>query len=177
VSSWQRYQRRISSVEQVVLQAMWLKHDTHLQVLAALTRRLGHEMLLDPVELSLRETVRCCEAELEVGLQCACEGGHAGSLWCTPSLAPFWQHCGRREHACALHGHHFDVVAPQPIVQSQQIRCHRQEGARILLDRPIGLGNHHRRHHRLFMHISGCAAVMDHLHRFSPALASTRLAA
>jgi hypothetical protein len=52
-------------------------------------------MLLDPGNMSLRGTVQNGEARLEAGLSDECEGRYAGSLWCTPSLAHFWQHWGR----------------------------------------------------------------------------------
>ena len=76
--------------EQIVLQAMGLKHDADLQGLVVTTRRLGHTMLLDPGDMSLRGTIRNREARLEAGLSDECEGRYAGSLWCTPSLAHFW---------------------------------------------------------------------------------------
>ena len=68
---------------------MRLKHDRHLQWLAVGTEQLGHGMLLDPVEMSLRETWGCCEAKRDAGLQYGSEGGYAGSRLRTPSLARF----------------------------------------------------------------------------------------
>ena len=59
-------------------------------------------MLLDPGDMSLRWTMLNGEARLEAGLSDECEGRYAGSLWCTPSLAHFWQHWGRRVHTCCL---------------------------------------------------------------------------
>jgi hypothetical protein len=75
----------------MVLQAMWLKHDHHLQGLAALMRYVGHEKLPDPEEWGLRGTILGYEARLvEAGLQCEREGRSAGSLWYIPSLAHLW---------------------------------------------------------------------------------------
>ena len=53
-------------------------------------------MLLDPGDMSLRGTLLNREARLEAGLSDEREGRYAGSLWCTPSLAHFWQDCGGR---------------------------------------------------------------------------------
>ena len=46
--------------------------------------------------MSLRGIGQNGEARLEAGLSDECEGHYAGSLWCTPSLAHFWQDCGGR---------------------------------------------------------------------------------
>ena len=73
-----------------MVQAVWLKHDHHLQGFAVLVKYVGHEKLPDPEELSLRGTILGCEAGLEAGLQYECEGRSAGSLWYTPSLAHLW---------------------------------------------------------------------------------------
>ena len=53
-------------------------------------------MLLDPGDMGLRGTKLNGEARLEAGLSGELEGRYAGSLWCAPSLAHFWQDWGRR---------------------------------------------------------------------------------
>ncbi len=75
---------------------MGLKHDVDLQRRLLPTGYFGHAMLLDPANMSLRGTILNGEARREAGLSDECEGRYAGSLWCTPSLAHFWQHCGGR---------------------------------------------------------------------------------
>lgn len=72
------------------MQAVGLKHDQHLQGVIVLMKSLGHEQRLDPDEWGLRGTILGCEAERGAGLQHEREGRSAGSLWYTPSLAPFW---------------------------------------------------------------------------------------
>lgn len=93
--------------EQIVLEAMWLKHETDLQWLISTTGYFGHQNLLDPGDLSLRGRMRNREAGREAGLSDECEGRYAGSLWCTPSLAHPWQDWGRRvleTRVCASRG-------------------------------------------------------------------------
>jgi len=43
--------------EQIMLEAMWLKHDADLQRLISTTGWFGHTMLLDPGDMGLRTTV------------------------------------------------------------------------------------------------------------------------
>jgi hypothetical protein len=80
----------IRRLEQVILKAMRLKHGRDLQGRPLATGRLGHTMLLDPGDISLRGTMLHGEAGLEAGLSDEREGRYAGSLWCTPSLTHFW---------------------------------------------------------------------------------------
>ncbi len=82
--------------EQIVLKAMGLKHDADLPWLISTMGQFGHTVLLDPGNMGLRGEIGNREAELEAGLSGECEGRYAGSLWCAPSLAPFWQDWGRR---------------------------------------------------------------------------------
>src|SRR5438093_1940175 len=85
----------ISFSEQIVLQVMWLKHDADLQRRISTTGWCGHTMLLAPLDMGLRGTSGNREAGLEAALSGEREGRYAGSLWCTPSLSPFWSHCPR----------------------------------------------------------------------------------
>lgn len=73
-----------------MLKSMGLKHRRYLQRFVGAIQHLGHGTLPDPVDRSLRETMLGCEVELEAGLQCEREGGLAGSLLYTPSLALPW---------------------------------------------------------------------------------------
>jgi hypothetical protein len=82
--------------EQIVLEAMRFKHDADLQWLISTMGRFGHTMLLDPGDMGLRGRIGNREAGLEAGLSGEREGRYAGSLWCAPSLAHFWQDWGRR---------------------------------------------------------------------------------
>jgi hypothetical protein len=66
--------------EQIVLEAMGLKHDADLKSLISTTGRFGHTMLLDPGNMGLRGTVGNREAGLEAGISDECEGRYAGSL-------------------------------------------------------------------------------------------------
>jgi hypothetical protein len=70
----------IGLLEQVVLQAVRLKHDFDLQRRTLTTAYFGHAMLLDPGDMSLRETMLNGEAGLEAGLSDEREGRYAGSL-------------------------------------------------------------------------------------------------
>lgn len=79
-----------------MLQAMWLKQNSHLQRRMLMMSYFGHMVLLDPGNLSLRGIFLSREAKHHAGLSCEREGRYAGYLWCTPSLAHFWQDCGRR---------------------------------------------------------------------------------
>jgi hypothetical protein len=89
--------------EQIVLEAMRFKHDADLQWLISTMGRFGHTMLLDPGDMGLRGRIGNREAGLEAGLSGEREGRYAGSLWCAPSLAHFWQDWGRREDAGGFH--------------------------------------------------------------------------
>jgi hypothetical protein len=84
-----RNQQGIGRLEELVLETVWLKHDAHLHTLGALTRRLGHVALLDPGNRSLRGTVQKGVVKPEGGFSDGYEAHSAGSLCCTPSLAPF----------------------------------------------------------------------------------------
>ncbi len=125
-------------------------------------------MLLDPVELSLRETMRCCEAELEAGPQCACEGGHAGSLSHTPSLARFWQHCGRRVDARAFEGHLLHVSLREPAVKLHEPTGGCRKGSNRFLDAPIRLAEQPTSYDGFLMHIQTTTAFIYDLHSLSP---------
>jgi hypothetical protein len=72
-------------------------------------------MLLDPGGMGLRGTVQNREAKLEAGLSNEGEGRYAGSLWCTPSLSPFWQHCGERVNARRFHGDDCTACCFEPV--------------------------------------------------------------
>ena len=63
-----------------MLEAMRFKHDRHLQTSAAVTGRLGHTVLLDPGNMSLRGTVQDREARRDSGLSEGYEAHSAGSL-------------------------------------------------------------------------------------------------
>jgi hypothetical protein len=98
-SAGQRNQQSIGRLEEVMLEAMRFKHDSHLQTLGAVTGRLGHVALLDPGDVRLRGTMLDCQEELGAGLPAVYEGRYAESRLHTPTPTSFWQHCGRRVHS------------------------------------------------------------------------------
>ena len=95
-------------------------------------------MLLDPEDMSLRGTILGWEARHKAGLSNECEGRYAGSLWCTPSLAHFWQHYGRRVHPGRLHGHMCHAMTIEPVTEREQRRGGRGEGADLFSEMPVG---------------------------------------
>src|SRR5579885_1645844 len=79
----------IGGLEELLVEAVRLKHGQHLQGLSGPMKLLGHEQLPDPEEWGLRGPSLGCEAGRDAGLQHEREGRSAGSLSYTPSLTPF----------------------------------------------------------------------------------------
>ena len=74
-----------------------VKHDLDLQRSYLFGGVLGHEKLLDPVEMNLLFVAPDNQWVLpESPLHRPREGGCAGSLLGTRTPEPFWQHCKRR---------------------------------------------------------------------------------
>src|SRR5919109_2587956 len=83
-------------LEEVVLEAVWLKHDGNLRRRATLRGRLGHAILLHLVDRCFRGTIRCRKTRRDAALPCACAGGHAQPPRHIPTPVSCWQDSGRR---------------------------------------------------------------------------------
>jgi hypothetical protein len=119
-------------------------------------------MLLDPGDMGLRGKIGNREAGREAGLSGEREGRYAGSLWCAPSLAHFWQHWGRRVDAGRLHRHMRDAFGGQPVGQVLQARRGGGKRAHDAAALATGRREQHTGHDRKLVHIQTCTAGIQH---------------
>src|SRR5258708_6951691 len=83
-------------MESMFSETIGVKHDLDLQRSSLVVSLLGHEKLLDPVEMNLLVAAPYNQWVLpESHLRRLREGEYAGSLPGTRIPASFWQHCKR----------------------------------------------------------------------------------
>src|SRR5262245_13346003 len=94
--SGDRNQQGIDGLEDIMLEAVWLKHDGHLRRRATRRGRLGHGILLHRVERCLRGMIQGRKMRRGTALPGAYAGGYAQSLCHIPTPVSFWQDSGKR---------------------------------------------------------------------------------